>query len=65
MKISCPKIKKFIIFSQKGFSYISGSGTFLKNVLYFRRQLSELEKYKKPALIFFFISGNGTFKPPA
>ena len=64
MKISSPNVKKFIIFSQKSFSYISGSGTFLKNVLYFRRQLSELEKYKKPALNFFFISGNGTFKAP-
>ena len=38
MKLSSPKIKKIIIFSEKkSFSYISEKRTFLKNFLYFRR----------------------------
>ena len=55
MEFSRPKIKKFLYFIKKSFSYILGNGTFVK-------KLSELEKNKKPTmkkcLIF---SGNGTF----
>ena len=37
--------KTFLYFLKKiKFSYISGSGTFQKNFLYFRRELSKLEK---------------------
>ena len=43
MELSSPKIKKFLIFSQKKLSYISGNGT-PKNLLYFKRELSLVEK---------------------
>ena len=49
MELSGVKIKKVLIFSQKNFFYILGHGTFLKNFLYFGRELYELKK-KKNAL---------------
>ena len=54
IELSGVKIKKVLIFSQKNFFYILGHGTFLKNFLYFGRELYELKK-KKSALKFFFI----------
>ena len=35
MELSGRKIKKFLIFSQKSFSYILGNETFLKKLLIF------------------------------
>ena len=42
-----PRLKLSYIFSNKNFSSISGSRTFSKNFLYFRRELSELKKQKQ------------------
>ena len=60
IELSGVKIKKVLIFSQKNFFYILGHGTFLKNFLYFGRELYELKKKKIRSEIFFYISGNGT-----
>ena len=48
MDLSRPEIKKCLIFSQKKIFLYFGKCNFLKKkFLYFRRELSELEKLKK------------------
>ena len=66
MELSTPQLKKFLIFSQKKFFLYFRKYNFLalclKNFLYFRRELSKLEKLKKThSEIISYISGNGTF----
>ena len=52
MELCSPKIKKFLIFSQKRFPNILGNGTLSKNTgkqwNYFKNKLSELAKLKNP-----------------
>ena len=40
------KLRKFLYFLKNNFSYILGNETFLKSFLYFRRDLSKIEKLK-------------------
>ena len=47
MELSSPKIKIFIIFSQKNFSGISGNGTFLKKLPIFQKGTFRVRKAKK------------------
>ena len=48
-------------FPKKGFSYISGNGTFLKKFLYFKKELSKLEKSKNPFWKLFSYFGKWKF----
>ena len=57
-------MKLSYIFSKKRFSYILGNGTFQKNILCFRGELSKLEKQKKTTLKFIFREINKTFLIP-
>ena len=61
MELSSLKINKILIFLQESFSYILGNETFLKNLLYFRRELSKLKKYKNHSEKIYHILGNETF----
>ena len=61
MELSGVKIKKVLIFSQKNFFYILGHGTFLKNFLYFGRELYELKKKKNALWNFFLYFGKWNF----
>ena len=53
MKLFCPKINNFLIFSEKRFSYISGNRTF------YPKELSKLEK--KTLEKFFLYFGKWSF----
>ena len=51
MELSCPTVKKVLIFSRKKRFLYFGKRNFSKNnILYFRKELSELKKFKKPTL---------------
>ena len=50
MELSSHMIKNFLIFPQKSFPHISGNGAFFENFLYFRKELSEIKKLKKPTV---------------
>ena len=56
MELGSPKIKKVVIFSQKNLFLCF---TFLKDFLYFRRELFELAKKHSEKIS--YISGNVTF----
>ena len=47
MELSSPKIKRFLIFSQQLFSYISGNDLFKRTSYIPPREFSELENKKK------------------
>ena len=61
MELFTPKSKNFLFLKRKLFLYFE-KWNFLKKFLYFRKELSELEKVKKihPEKNS-YISGNGTF----
>ena len=60
MELSNPKIKRFLIFSPKKVFLIFWEMKIFKKLLYFRRELSELEIKKKHSEKI-YISGNGSF----
>ena len=46
MELCSPMIKKFLIFSQKSFSYFSGNETFLKKLFIFQEGIFQARKKK-------------------